>query len=328
MVNQVNSQRYFGISAIPRLLVIDSESNCMPIRALLSLGKWTLTEVESLEEAHRTLQCERFDAVILVLEQALATGELDLDWRNPHIENRSIPLLVLSADSPQLALPALPEKTLRMPLDVAHRHPTLLAEVLDQIVARVRLQSEVICVRAGISECESRIARLQQMLWEVIPEQSPGPWYTQHYMLERLTEEVRRTVRQGCSLSVVLGAWRANSGKPLSHEQASRLASWTAEQLGQFTRLCDVVGQYGSYGFMILLPQIDAEKAHLASLRFGKLLRPTPASGLPAAHAGFGIASLPVAAPSVLGLLRLAEERLERALGNRSSEVLALEDVG
>jgi GGDEF domain-containing protein len=139
-------------------------------------------------------------------------------------------------------------------------------------------------------------------------------------MLERLEEEVARTQRLGGPLSVVLGEMRLDTGGRLQPDQAHRVASWIAERIGGGKRRCDVAGQYGLHGFMLLLPQSSADQAEAACRRLRTLLAAPPHADLPPVHTCFGLASVPADRPSVQGLLRCAEERLQEARGEESSE--------
>jgi GGDEF domain-containing protein len=138
-------------------------------------------------------------------------------------------------------------------------------------------------------------------------------------MLERLEEEVARTQRFGAPLAVVLGELRPETGERLHPDQAHRLATWIAERIGQGKRRCDVAGQYGLHGFMLLLPQSSAEQAEAACHRMRTLLASPPHADLPPVHVCFGLASVPADRPSVQGLLRCAEERMQQGARDESS---------
>ena len=92
-----------------------------------------------------------------------------------------------------------------------------------------------------------------------------------------------------------------------------------AEQIAREKRRCDVAGQYGLHGFMLLLPQSSEVEARGACQRLGGLLAHPPHADLPALHACFGLASVQGDLLSVQGLLRRAEERLEQARVEESS---------
>jgi GGDEF domain-containing protein len=96
--------------------------------------------------------------------------------------------------------------------------------------------------------------------------------------------------------------------------EADRLATWAAQRVGEVKRRCDVAGQYGLRGFMLLLPRGTAAEAEGACRRLrGVLERPAEGGPFPPLHACFGTATLAAEADTVQGLLRRAEEGLERA---------------
>jgi GGDEF domain-containing protein len=125
-------------------------------------------------------------------------------------------------------------------------------------------------------------------------------------MLQRLDEEVARARRHGGPLTVVLGEVHAGA--------AGREAALAAERVGRAKRRCDVAGQYGLHGFMLLLPRGSEAEALGCCRRLRALLeQPPPGGPAPPAHACFGVAAFSPAAATAQGLLSRAEERLEEA---------------
>jgi diguanylate cyclase (GGDEF)-like protein len=162
------------------------------------------------------------------------------------------------------------------------------------------------------------------LLWEVAPGTGLPTWFSQRHMLQRLEEEVARCRRQanGGQLAVVLGEVLPQTEESISADQASQLASWVARQIGETKRRCDVAGQYGLHGFMLLLPQATAGEALGACRRLGDVLAHPPHEGLSKVHACFGLAGVPQDVASVPALLSRAEQRLERARETGSNIVI------
>src|SRR5262249_52803308 len=97
---------------------------------------------------------------------------------------------------------------------------------------------------------------------------------------------------------------------PVSRE----LASWTVEKVTEGKRRCDVAGQYGPSGFMLLLPNTSGEGAIQCCRRIPvPLEQAAPGNGLPPPHAAFRVGHPSADVTTVKGLLSRAEERLERA---------------
>jgi diguanylate cyclase (GGDEF)-like protein len=140
-------------------------------------------------------------------------------------------------------------------------------------------------------------------------------------MLERLQEEIARSARHGTHFSVVLGEFHTTEARALPVPEEAVLAAWTAEQIRRSKRRCDVVGQYGPHGFMLLLANTSETGAVTLCRRLQASLHQSPASGGPAPLASFGVATCADPAATLQGLLSRAEERLERAKANQGSVV-------
>lgn len=156
--------------------------------------------------------------------------------------------------------------------------------------------------------------RLVNLLREVAPFEGRAPWYTQRYMLERLEEEIVRAQRYGGSLTVVLGEVDVEESEETVHGEVGQAATWIVEQISRTKRRCDVAGQYGPQGFMLLLTQTDEKGASHCCQRLRQHLE-HPAGLLDSSgslHVHFGIASFAAGARSVKSILRRAEEQLER----------------
>jgi PleD family two-component response regulator len=94
------------------------------------------------------------------------------------------------------------------------------------------------------------------------------------------------------------------------------LLAWAAEQIGQVRRACDVAGQYGPHGFLLLLPHTGPEGARVC----GQRLRQRLEHGAPSqVQVSLGVASWSPPNASVQGILRQAEEDLDRTRGGSSS---------
>ena len=127
-------------------------------------------------------------------------------------------------------------------------------------------------------------------------------------MLDRLREEVSRVARHGGPLTLALGELLPQS------EATSSLTSWAAEQVRRTKRRCDVAGQYGPQGFMLLLPRTTGAAGVGACRRLQAILESPPAPLRGPIRACFGVAELHGTEPSaVKALLVRAEERLEQA---------------
>ena len=102
----------------------------------------------------------------------------------------------------------------------------------------------------------------------------------------------------------------------MSATETQQLATLTAERVARAKRRCDVAGQYGPHGFMLLLPGATPVGAVGCCRRLQTVLEEPPAleeTPLPPVQACFGAAAFSPSSATVKALLRQAEERLDRA---------------
>jgi diguanylate cyclase (GGDEF)-like protein len=89
-------------------------------------------------------------------------------------------------------------------------------------------------------------------------------------------------------------------------------------QVNRNKRRCDVAGQYGPHGFMLLLPQTADQGALTCCRRLRPVLEAPQgqAAGAASVQVHFGIAALSPETATVTSLLARAEERLEQGRTN------------
>jgi GGDEF domain-containing protein len=285
-----------------RLLLIASEPLQSVWRALLPVD-WEIGVTGSVEHARLVQHVGGCDVVLLSSDR-LDSNDLETSDRLFVKDGSSV---VIVADRPdERVLNAVRAGAVWLPTAAAIEQPELLLAVLHQAMTQATRADPL----AGSTRSQVRIDRLLELLWQATPGTVPGPWFSQRHMLERLDEEVARTQRDGAPLSVILGEVHAKGGDPLDADQAAQLHEWAALQIGKSKRRCDVAGQYGLEGFMLVLPRATPEQAKGACRRLRNVLAHPPA-GLPKAHVTFGHAGIPGDRPNISGLLSRAEQRLE-----------------
>jgi diguanylate cyclase (GGDEF)-like protein len=275
---------------------------------------WEAVGADRLEQAHFILQMEPCD--VLVLDSELyRTSDLDgLAWLGGSDQT---PVVFLTDVTPGLVVEALIQGADHwLPRDLALSCPALLsaqletAALLGDMRRRYRLAGET------LADCNKQVSRLVSLLWESSPAEGRSGWFNQRHMLERLDEEVARTRRHGGDFSVVLGEVQGGPGEKLSSTETHQLATWAASRVTYAKRRCDVAGQYGPHGFMLLLPGATRMNAVGACRRLQSVLEEPPApeeTPLPPVQACFGLAAFSPSSATVKALLRQAEERLDRA---------------
>jgi GGDEF domain-containing protein len=263
---------------------------------------WDALEADSLEKARFILRAAPYDAVLLDGGLYRASGADGLAWLAG--ADRA-PVLFLAEAGPELVLGALERGAdAWLPRELALDNPVLLGAALRRVARLGDLEQRAGATSLALEDCRRQVGRLAGLLWEARPGEGPADWYSHRHMLQRLDEEVARARRHGGPLTVVLGevlAGGAGEGPALA-----------AERVGPAKRRCDVAGQYGLHGFMLLLPRGTEAEARGCCRRLRTLLEQPHPAGDPA-HAWFGIAAFSPTDVTVQGLLSRAEQRLEHA---------------
>jgi hypothetical protein len=285
-----------------RLLLIAGEPLRSTWRGLLP-AEWEVGLAANVEHARLVQRVGACDAVLLSSER-LHAGDRETADRL-FIKDGS-PVVLVAERPDERVLNAIRAGAVWLPAEAAREQPALLLAVLEQAMTRAASPDRL----TRGCHCQARVDRLLDLLWQAAPGTVPGPWFSQRHMLERLDEEVARTQRDGAPLSVILGEVCPGEGEPADPERIARLHEWAAFQIGKGKRRCDVAGQYGLDGFMLVLPRATPEQAKGACRRLRTVLAHPP-QGLPAVRITFGHAGIPGDRPNISVLLSRAEQRLE-----------------
>jgi GGDEF domain-containing protein len=292
------------------VLLVGSQERRDALRAQMNGARWELAEADSLPQAQFVLQLHRCDLVVL---DSVLAGPGWSEALTALAREVPAPVVLVGDAETAVVVAALNQGALWLN-DATFHEPAVLTALLDQAARLGEGRRQAAADRMALQESQERIDRLLGLLWDATPGEGPTRWFTQRYMLERLDEELARSQRYGAPLSIVLGEVRTEPGEQLRPEQANRLARWLAECIGKGKRRCDVAGQYGLHGFMLLLPQSSSAQAQEACKRMRGLLADPPHDDLPRIHACFGLASVSSGAATVQGVLRRAEESLEHEM--------------
>lgn len=316
-------------TSVFRLLLLADPAVATPLSSLQggeTLASWELVPVSNLEQARFMQQWDPCDAILVDQPRG---AEAEPDHLALLSYPRRTPLVVLS-DTPQAqaGLPAGAHAGVRralpcgqapqhwLPRRLALDHPAILAVVLGQAAEHAELARRTRQREEELQGCRRQVRHLVELLWQGLPGQNPAPWFTQRQMVERLHEEVTRSRRYGDTLTVVLGELSASPQQPVEGLDPGELAAWLARHLTRHKRSCDVAGQYGPHGFLLLLPQTSESAALRCCRRLLPMLEKTDDLP-PGAHAApalrVGIAGFSPTTATVTSLLARAEEQLEQA---------------
>jgi GGDEF domain-containing protein len=270
---------------------------------------WDARPADTFERALFLLQHDLCDA--LVLDESLYNGDggRGLIWL---ANQREAPVLFLSAPAAGTITAALERGAAQwLPRDLVLAHPDLLAAALNRAARLGQVRGQTLHAERALEECRRQVSRFVDLVWEITPADPQTGWLPQRHMMERLHEEIARSGRYGLPFSVALGEL-APRREQLAAAAPAPL-SWAIERISRAKRRCDVAGQYGPHGFMLLLTNTAAKGAVTCCRRIRDALGGGSAEGTGPVAACFGIATWQTDNPSPEHLLRRAEECLEQA---------------
>jgi diguanylate cyclase (GGDEF)-like protein len=269
---------------------------------------WEARTADTFERALFLLQHDVCDA--LLLDETLSGGDggNGLIWL---ANQREAPVLFLSAPVPGTITAALERGAAGwLPRELVPAHPDLLAAALNQAARLGQLRGRTRHAEQALLDCRRQVSRFVDLVWEITPADPHTGWLPQRHMMERLDEEAARSSRHGLPFSVVLGELAARDEQLAAAEP---LSAWAIERISRAKRRCDVAGQYGPHGFMLLLANTAETGAVTCCRRLQAALERGSSGGpLPVAVA-FGVATGLGENASPKNLLRRAEESLEQA---------------
>jgi GGDEF domain-containing protein len=297
------------------LLLASPRTDGRTLRSLLDsplFRAWEVREADSIEQTRFLLQMAPSDVLVLDATLYRDSDPEAVAWLTAREET---PILLLGEPEAEIIVNALRNGARQwLPRELALSQPAVLEATLQQIVLAGDVQRKARAVSEALHDSRRQVSRLVSLLWDSVPGDGRRSWFPQRHMLERLEEEVDRSKRHGETLTVVLGELHAADGATASPELSSQLASWMIARVTESKRRCDVAGQYGPGGFMLLLPKTVGPGAQMCCRRIqASLERPETQTLLPALRSAFGLASVSADGGDGRSLLCRAELRLERA---------------
>jgi hypothetical protein len=278
----------------------------------------------SFEEACFLLQHTSYD-VAIVADGLCRIAPDGLAWLGRQGE---VPLVYLAeSDADRITQAYADGINAWLPRELALSNPALLAATLERVVEWSSLRRGRHQAAQTVQHCRRQIDRLADILWRTVPLKSEQPWLSQRHLLERLQEEIARAQRFGVPLAIALGELgdRDELGDggdihPAAADGARaepELPDWAIQRIVRGKRRCDVAGQYGMQGFLLLLMHTPEAGARACCRRFRQLLEAAPAIAGRGPHAPvrayLGAASFSAAAATASSLLHLAQRQLEHA---------------
>jgi PleD family two-component response regulator len=282
------------------------------------LSGWQPLQTQSFAQARFTLQHTTCDVVLVDEGLYGAEGPDGLAWL---VQQKEAPLVFLAGAEAETSARAYEQgAAICLPRAATLDHPPLLAAALARAAQGAHLGRSHRRTRDTLHQCRRQIDRLVNLLWRTAPLDPGSHWCTQRHVLERLHEEVIRAERHGAPLTVAVWEVRA----PEAEAAEADLAGWVPGQVTRFKRRCDVAGQYGPGGFLLLLVQTPRDGGVVCCRRMQQRLESeSPWKLRGPLRASFGLATYAPEAASPKALLRQAEEHLDEARGGAREWVVA-----
>jgi hypothetical protein len=305
-----------------RILVAVSKSREGEVKALFERdplgGRWDPLFADGFSKARFILQHSPCDA-LLVHEDILDREPIQgLSW------------LCMRKDYPVVLIGQSPSNFQRayevgvqhcLPYDMALASAPLLSTILIQASAALDESIALTRTRDHLSHTRRHVDRLVTLMWRSSPQHGDSQWYSQPFLMERLGEELARAERYKVPLSLAIGELKPNENRDIE------LPEWTPDLLVRGKRRCDVVGQYGKSGFMVVMMHTPKSGGISCCKRLQNVLEqpdpimaPTPS---PSLRAYFGLSSMVGERSSVQSLLSSAEQNLEAARGEPTLRIVA-----
>jgi PleD family two-component response regulator len=308
-----------------RVLLVDRPAAMPALRHLFSrhpLDRWEPVEADSLAQARVLVQHSPFDVLVVGEELYHKEGEPASAWVGG--QERAA-MLLLSGGLPDAMAQAYGDGvSLCLERQTALGYPSLLSAALEQVACRGDTGRRHRQTEDQLSQCRGQVDRLVRLMWRSAPLEPATNWYTQRFTMERLDEEIARSERHGGPLALAVAEVQAEAGE--ADLKLPAVEEWTSEVVGRAKRRCDVAGQYGMQGFLLLMVDTSKNGAILCCRRLKKLLEAGQGNALGPRgpiRAYFGIASARGDVPSTHGLLRHAEQNLEAAKAGTNGGVVA-----
>ena len=275
------------------------------------LTNWETRAADSFSAARFLLQHTPCDVLLVHEELCRREGLQALAWLSFH---RETPVLFVGSTSEQFTRAYELGATVCLPRDMALAHPPLLDASMRQALYHGELRNLHERTHEQLVQTRSHVDRLVNMIWRITPQDTENSWLPQRYLLERLDEELARSQRHQLPFSIAVGELRTASEG--STQLACQYAEATSELIVRAKRRCDIVGQYGPHGFLLLMVHTPREGGLVCCQRLqSHLENPREGSAGPrlSIRSYFGLASTSDDIETPQAMLRAAEENLEMA---------------
>jgi diguanylate cyclase (GGDEF)-like protein len=285
------------------------------------LSAWQTLAADSFSRARFVLQHDPCDLLLVNDDLLEREGGQGLAWL---ARQRETPVVCLAGSSPEIFQKAYEQgASVCLPRQMVMEHPLLLVTALEQAFSISALRQSQRQCKNRLIETRQHVDRLVNMIWRTTQRRAEIHWFSQRYMMERLSEELARAERHHVPLTLALGEVQSRAeDKP---EEMGLMPDWTLSAIAKGKRRSDVAGQYGMDGFMLLMVHTPVKGGLLCCRRLQQAIE-HPQEPLPGPHAHlhafFGISGTGDGKMSAAGLLRSAEQNLEAARADEKERLV------
>jgi PleD family two-component response regulator len=282
------------------------QTDLLALFAREPLADWETHTADSFSAARFVLQHTPCDVLLVHEDLYHREGYPGLAWL---AFQRETPILFLGSTAEQFARAYELGVALCLPRDMAFAHAPLLHESMKQTMHHGTLRHLNERTHDQLIETRRHVDRLVSMIWRITPRQMGNDWLSQRHLMERLEEELSRSQRHRLPLSIAVGELQGA-------DSPGTFPEGTAELLVRGKRRCDIVGQYGPRGFMLLMVHTSKPRGVMCCRRLQQYIeqpvQKSPSEQI-AVRAYFGLASTSAEMMTPQTLLRAAEQNLDSA---------------
>lgn len=224
-------------------------------------------------------------------------------------------------------------RLLLTPIHDEHGQASHYVAVEHDITDLIAAQRELFAAREALAaqnvELEHRVAERTAELERLATTDALTGIRNRRYLIERAQQEIARSRRNGRALSLAmldLDQFKRINDR-YGHAFGDTVLTGMCEVVTRVLRPSDTLARFGGEEFVLLLPDTDAEGAHLVAERvraaIAGLSLVTPEGQPVAVTASLGLSTLGHDADDLDGLLRNADEALYSAKANGRNRVVA-----
>ena len=191
-----------------RVLIAAGSQAIEAIRAVFTSDlhdQWEAVEADSFSRARFVLQHDPCDLLLVNDDLYHREGGQGLAWL---AYQREVPVVFLAGSAVHFQKAYELGANVCLPRHMALEHPLLLATVMEQAIKAGEARLEFRKTKERLASSRHHVDRLVNMIWRTTSRQPEVQWFSQRYMMERLSDELARVERHQVPLTLAIGQVR------------------------------------------------------------------------------------------------------------------------